>query len=79
MANSADPDQLATLQKPTNLDLHCLQRQVISWISRTRVKLQYFEQLGLGEQSIDLHHMEIPYLIIHKRNSYSGSIRTVIW
>ena len=33
MANSADPDQ-----KPTDLDLHCLQRQDISGFSRTRVK-----------------------------------------
>ena len=32
MANSADPDQ-----KPTDLDLHCLQRQGISGFSRTRV------------------------------------------
>ena len=35
MANSADPDQLA-FQKPTDLDLHCLQRQDISGFSRTR-------------------------------------------
>ena len=34
MANSADPD----LQKPTDLDLHSLQRQGISGLSRTRVK-----------------------------------------
>ena len=33
MANSADPDQL------TDLDLHCLQRQVLSGFSRTRVKV----------------------------------------
>ena len=32
MANSADPE------KPTDLDLHCLQRQGISGFSRTRVK-----------------------------------------
>ena len=31
MANSADPDQLA------DLELHCLQRQGISGLSRTRV------------------------------------------
>ena len=39
MTNSADPDQLASwlLQKPTVLDLHCLQRQGISRFSRTRV------------------------------------------
>ena len=34
MTNSADPD----LQRPTDLDLHCLQRQGISVFSRTRVK-----------------------------------------
>ena len=33
MANSADPDQLASEE-----DLHCLQRQGISGFSRTRVK-----------------------------------------
>ena len=32
MTNIADPDQL-----PTDLDLHCLQRQGISRFSRTRV------------------------------------------
>ena len=36
MANSADPDQL--VQKPTDLDIHCLDRQDISGSSRTRVK-----------------------------------------
>ena len=34
MANSADPDQ-----KPTDLDLHCMQRQGISGFSRTRVNI----------------------------------------
>ena len=38
MANSADPDQLAS-SEATDLDLHCLQRQHISGFSRTRVKL----------------------------------------
>ena len=28
MVNSADPDQLASSEKPTDLDLHCLQRQI---------------------------------------------------
>ena len=36
MANSADLDQ-----KPTNLDLHYLQRQDIEGFSRTRVKGEY--------------------------------------
>ena len=31
------------LQKPTALDLHCLQRQSISGFSRTRVKKFWFE------------------------------------
>ena len=35
MANSADPDQLAS---EADLDLHCLQRHGISGFSRTRVK-----------------------------------------
>ena len=52
MANSADPDQLAS---STDLDLHCLQRQGISGFSRTRVKtltrifwiICYFDNLCL--------------------------------
>ena len=28
MGNSADPDQLASEEKPTDLDLHCLQNRV---------------------------------------------------
>ena len=34
MANSADPDELAS-----DLDLHCLQKQGLSGFSRTRVNL----------------------------------------
>ena len=44
MANSADPDQLA-FQKPTDLDLHCLQRQGISGFSRTKVKVRVWVSL----------------------------------
>ena len=39
MTNSADPDQLASSEKPTDLEIHCLQRQGISEFSRTRDKL----------------------------------------
>ena len=39
MANSADQD---LLKKPTDLDLHCLQRQGISGFSRTRVNKKPF-------------------------------------
>ena len=35
MPSSADPNQLAS-EEPTDLDLHCLQRQGISGFSRTR-------------------------------------------
>ena len=35
MAKSADPDQLASLEKPTDPDLHCLQRQGIAEFNRT--------------------------------------------
>ena len=37
MTNSADPDQLASLKKPTDLDLLCLQRKGMSGFSRTKV------------------------------------------
>ena len=37
MTNSADPYQLA-FEKPTDLALHCLQKQCISGFSSTRVK-----------------------------------------
>ena len=40
MANSVDQDHLASL-KPTDLDLHCLQRQDMSGFSRTRVNLSW--------------------------------------
>ena len=50
MANSADPDQLAS-EKPTDLDLYCLQKQDISGFSRTgvdlsRIKMSIFEEFG---------------------------------
>ena len=39
-ANSVDPDQ----KKPTDLDLHYLQRQGISGFSRTRVKFHKYDK-----------------------------------
>ena len=48
MANGADPDQLV-FQKPTDLDLHCLQRQRISRFSMTRVNIK----AGTINQSIN--------------------------
>ena len=40
MINSADPDQ-----KPTDLDLHCLQKQDISGFSRTLVNYMLLDFL----------------------------------
>ena len=48
MANSADPDQLAT-----NLDLHCLQRQDICGTSRTRIKVDSED----SDQPIPMHRL----------------------
>ena len=45
MADSADPDQ------PTDLDLHCLQRQDISRLSRTRVKVN----IGLDKSGFQIN------------------------
>ena len=36
------PIKISWLRKPTDLDRHCLQRQIISGFSRTRVKLLVF-------------------------------------
>ena len=40
MANSEDPDQLAS-SDPTDLDLHYLQRQGVVGFGRTRVKVKH--------------------------------------
>ena len=45
MANSAEPDQLASSDLP-DLDLHCLQRQGISGFSMTRVN-EYLKHVFL--------------------------------
>ena len=51
MANSADPDQLAS-SEPTDLDLCCLKRQGMSGFSRTRV---YTSVDILGEKRKKTH------------------------
>ena len=52
---TADSDQLASseVKKPTDLDLHCLQRQGISRFSRTRVKPQHKEVPCVPNQKSD--------------------------
>ena len=42
MANSADPDQLAS---STDLNLHCFQKQDLSEFSRTRVRFYHLSEL----------------------------------
>ena len=61
MANSADPDQLASS------DLHCLQRQGISGFSRTRVKKDYLCQFNgymyfkIGDKALYVKLFDIRY------------------
>ena len=47
MANNADPDQLA------DLDLHCLQRLVLYWFIRTRVKMTCMSHLQHLQAAIE--------------------------
>ena len=47
------------LQKPTDLDLHCLQRQGISGLSRTRVKSQHKSKKLLVHVLGDFNFREI--------------------
>ena len=49
MANSADPDQLG-LKKPTNLDLHYLQRKDISGSAGQLFVLRFYGQWGHVER-----------------------------
>ena len=62
MANSVDPDQLAS----SDLDLHCLQKQDISVFSRTRVNSFFYhhfsEKLKPGIKYLADHSHEISSL-----------------
>ena len=57
MANSADPDQ------PTDLDLHCLQRQDLSVFSRTGLRFMLSRSIKL----VMVIHYEIWADIINKQ------------
>ena len=84
MTNRADPDQLASL-KPTDLDLHSLQRQGISGFSRTGVEIDSKDpvrkskklfllgnQFGVLIRSASVRHFnEYPQLKFH------GEIRKI--
>ena len=58
MAKSADPDQLAS--KPTDLDLHCLPRQGLSRLSRTRVKRHPSKDRNVSERQEDVFRTIYP-------------------
>ena len=59
MANIADPDQL---KKPSDLDLHCLQRQDIFRFNRTRVNnLQCQYQLYMELLRVGIYHTKTSY------------------
>ena len=64
-------DYLIQIVKPTDLDLHCLQRQGISGFSRTRVKnviLQYPKILSVNKEGLDqtvLFHLFILILFTY--------------
>ena len=52
--------QISWLQKPTDLDLHCLQRQGIFGLSKTRVKcLNMLEQYSLSSKGLDKGVLQI--------------------
>ena len=51
MTNSAVLDQLASSEKPTDLDLLCLQRQGISVFSKTRVNSREPDQPANPEKN----------------------------
>ena len=53
MTNSADPGQLVSSKKPTDLDPHCLQMPGISGFSRTRVNT-YHAMGKFSRQQIDI-------------------------
>ena len=59
MTNGADTDQC--LQKPTDLDLHCLQRKGISRIIRTRAKHKLKKKIQKKKEKKD----ELSESLIH--------------
>ena len=46
---------MSLLQKPTDLDLHCSQRQDTSRFSRTRVKIIDLDNRSIQEVTLSLH------------------------
>ena len=65
------------LQKPTDLDLHCLQRQGISGFSRTTVKKQLHKEEDLGKKVLNKvlkiirHYCGSFFFLLFFRDGYS--------
>ena len=75
MANSADPDQLASSEATDNdLDLHYLQRQDISGFSRTRVNKSMYCEYSF-ELTQQWHEMSKP-IFCEKLEKYFKQILT---
>ena len=70
MANSADPDQ-----KPTDLDLHCLQRQGISGTSRARVNILLRLAMWIS-QCVSSYHQ--PYIFILHYSQLCDFLKQII-
>ena len=62
------------LQKPTDLDLHCLQRQGISGFSRTRV---YTSSKVKSNKTISVQYYLICMGRIHKKQFFLATVQTV--
>ena len=63
--NSVDPDQM-----PSDLDLHCFQRQCLSWFSRTRVNFFKFKYNHCNRKtsSFNLFHINtVQHIILVQR------------
>ena len=53
------------IQKPTDLDLHCLQRQSISGFSRTRVKTHLYISTELIRDTFAVQVKTCAYYIVY--------------
>ena len=66
MANSADPDQLAS----SDLDLHCWQRQDISGFCRTRVNYSKYDSLWPDKNQPESKHQTQVILTAHASDDF---------
>ena len=65
MTNSAEPDQLAFLQKPTDMDLHCLQRQGTAGPGLIHLQLALLRQNLVSQSYICQSRFKFLYIFFH--------------